>query len=343
MIISSMTPSSIIKFTELTANIAHGNSTYLDHCMNVYSILKDIGAPNDVCMAGLYHSIYGSELFDPLITVDRATVKSLIGNYAEELVYMFCSLTDRDENILARTIKCSKDVYDDLFYIGYANIKEQALRSNDSTLHNLLDRYEQVSNNLEQPVDNKQLIIFDDLIERNHLDLLNTYCLNSKFTCEHSSNQLNVDIDSRFVSGLTRFDFLKTDLGDVCKKIGERVGMKLILGNYYINHYTLMTPVSRHTDSSLPNTYTILVNCNKFWDEAWGGEIKFYNEFSNIHKIIDFTPGRIIFFDSRIEHKVMPLSPSAKKPRFTIAVKCSSPEGLDNLKSMYGTENLISL
>jgi hypothetical protein len=338
-----MTPSAIIKFTELTSNIGHGNGLYTDHCMNVYAILRELGAPEQVCLAGLYHSIYGNEYFNPNIIINRESVKQLIGEYAESLVYMLCSFSNLEENILSKTINCSKEMYDDLFYISYANLKEQSTHTTDVVLLDLLARYEKVSNTLNQETVDKQLIIFDDLIERSHLDLLNTYCLNSKFTCDHASNQLNFEIDSRFVSGLTRYDFLKTNLFDVCKAVGDRVGMKLTLGNYYINHYTLMTPVSRHTDSSLPNTYTILVNCNKFWDDDWGGEIKFYNEFSNVHKIIDFVPGRVIFFDSRIEHKVMPLSPTAKKSRFTIAIKCSSQEGLDNLKSMYGTENLITL
>jgi hypothetical protein len=155
----------------------------------------------------------------------------------------------------------------------------------DPMLKNLLERYEQASNNLDNSVEDKKLIVFDDLIERNHLDLLNSFCLNSKFTCDHASNRLNFEIDSRFVSGLTRFDFLNTELGDVCKKVGDRVGMKLILGNYYINHYSLMTPVSRHTDSSFPNTYTILVNCNKFWDEDWGGYLMYENDNEQIECI----------------------------------------------------------
>lgn len=339
-----MTPSAILQFSELIKDIHHGNGLYFDHCMNVYSILNELGAPNDVCLAGLYHSIYGDEYFNPNVHVSRETVKTLIGNYAEELVFLFCSLSNRDENILAKTVKCSKEMYDDLFYIGYANIKEQADRNNDPKLHLLLSRYESASSTLNSAIENeKLLVIFDDVIERSHLDHLNTYCLNSKFTCDHSSNRLNYEVDSRFVSGLTKQDFLATDLLGVCKNISTKLGMKLYLGNYYINHYTLMTPVSRHTDSSLPNTYTILINCTKFWDDDWGGEIKFYNEFDNVHKVIDFVPGRVIIFDSRIEHKVLPLSPSAKKSRFTIAIKCSNLEGLDNLKSMYGEENLISV
>lgn len=338
-----MTPSAILKFSELSKNIGHGSSTYLDHCMNVFAILKEIGAPDEVCLAGLYHSVYGSESFNPHITVSRDTVRELIGNYSEQLVYTFCTLTNRDENILSRTVNCSKEMYDDLFYIAYANLKEQANKLNDPILISLLKRYEEASSKIEHEiVVDKTLNIFDDVVERNHLDWLNTFCLNSKYTCDHASNRLNFEVDSRFVSGLTKSDFLATNLLDVCKEISKRIGMKLYLGNFYINHYTLMTPVSRHTDSSLPHTYTILINCNKFWDDDWGGEIKFYNEFSNVHKIIDFVPGRVIFFDSRIEHKVMPLSSTAKKSRFTIAIKCASEEGLANLKLMYGEENLIS-
>lgn len=339
-----MTPTAILKFSELTKGISHSNGTYLDHCMNVYAILKEIGAPNEVCLAGLYHSIYGGEDFNPEIPISRSTVKELIGSYAEELVYTFCFLTNRDENILSKTVKCSKEMFDDLFYIAYANLKEQSTRTSDLVLHNLLQRFETMSETIGQNViEEKKLLIFDDVVERNHLDWLNTYCLNSKYTCDHASNRLNFEVDSRFVSGLSKQDFLATNLLEVCKEISKRIGIKLYLGNYYINHYTLMTPVSRHTDSSLPGTYTILVNCSKFWDDDWGGEIKFYNEFSNVHKVIDFVPGRVMFFDSRIEHKVMPLSPTAKKSRFTIAIKCASEEGLENLKQMYGEESLISL
>jgi len=339
-----ITPSAILQFSELTKNIRHSSGLFFDHSMGVYSILNELGAPYEVCLAGLYHSIYGTESFDLCLDISRDRIKSLIGNYAEELVFLFCSLVNRDENILSKTVKCPKEMYDDLFYIAYANIKEQAERSTDPELHILLKRYEELSINLNQSEGKeKTLFIYDDLIERSHLDLLNTYCLNSKFTCDHSSNRLNHEVDSRFVSGLTKHDFLSTNLLDVCKKISDRIGKKLYLGNYYINHYTLMTPVSRHTDSSFLDTYTILINCTKFWDDDWGGEIKFYNEFDNIHKVVDYLPGRVMFFDSRIEHKVLPLTPSAKKSRFTIAIKCSTQDGLEKLKHMYGEENLISV
>ena len=99
-----------------------------------------------------------------------------------------------------------------------------------------------------------------------------------------------------------------------------------------------MTSTGRHTDSALPNTFTILIFCNKYWEEPWGGELKIYKDKSKTHSIIDYVAGRVVVFDSRIEHKVMPLTHAAKKDRFTIAVKCSNIEGLQHLISMYGDE-----
>ena len=38
---------------------------------------------------------------------------------------------------------------------------------------------------------------------------------------------------------------------------------------------------------------------------------------------IDYSPGRIIVFDSKLEHKAMPITPYAKSDRFTLAIKLS--------------------
>ena len=62
-----------------------------------------------------------------------------------------------------------------------------------------------------------------------------------------------------------------------------------------------MTSTSKHTDSALPNTFTILIFCNKYWEEPWGGELKIYKDKSKTHSIIDYVSGRVVIFDSRIE------------------------------------------
>jgi Rps23 Pro-64 3,4-dihydroxylase Tpa1-like proline 4-hydroxylase len=347
-------------FVEVAKDIPHGNSTLINHSLGVFNILKELGAPEEICLAGLYHSIYGNEYFNANVQVTRDQIRELIGLHAETLVYAFNTITNRDERLL------DQEQTDELFFISYANIKEQSSRNHDPVLHTLLKRFESRLNittetviNNEQtqtssPVleefgvehtqlDGKDIFIFDDLIERNHNDLLNSYCLNSRYTCEHSSNQFNVELDSRFISNMSREDFTATNLTNVIKQVTNVLGKKLHLGNFYINHYAPLTNVSRHTDSSFENTYTVLVFCNKYWEDTWGGELKFYSEHSALHNTIDFVPGRVVVFDSRIEHKVMPLTGVAKKSRFSIAVKCATDAGLEELIKMYGSTNLISI
>jgi SM-20-related protein len=93
------------------------------------------------------------------------------------------------------------------------------------------------------------------------------------------------------------------------------------LYDFYINHYPQVSYVNRHIDAAFPGCLTIIFFCNKYWDETWGGELKIYEENSTVHRVVDFVPGRIVVFDSQIEHKVMPLTPFAQTDRFTLAIK----------------------
>ena len=217
---------------------------------------------------------------------------------------------------------------------------DQSQSLDDPKLKSLLTEYQSALSSTS-PVfnDTKNIIeIYDDLISSSDLDWMHTYCLNSQFTCGHASNPLGYERDSRFSSQITNNNLESSGVLSVVKSVSEQLKQKLYIGNCYINHYQLMTSTSKHTDSALPNTFTILIFCNKYWEEPWGGELKIYKDKSKTHSIIDYVSGRVVIFDSRIEHKVMPLTHAAKKDRFTIAVKCSNIEGLQNLISMYGDE-----
>src|SRR5207244_5277196 len=43
--------------------VAHTEKTYLAHAIGVYQDLKSWGADEDLCRAGMFHSIYGTEKF----------------------------------------------------------------------------------------------------------------------------------------------------------------------------------------------------------------------------------------------------------------------------------------
>lgn len=66
----------------------------LDHLVGTYKLLKEFNAIEEVCLAALFHSVYGTHCFTDInINQDRRSeIRSLIGERAEALVWMFCNL-----------------------------------------------------------------------------------------------------------------------------------------------------------------------------------------------------------------------------------------------------------
>lgn len=74
--------------------IPHTHKSYLAHLVAVYRILESQGYPEDVCRAGMFHSIYGTERFQgfKLSLERRSEVRALIGERAEHLAYLNCAM-----------------------------------------------------------------------------------------------------------------------------------------------------------------------------------------------------------------------------------------------------------
>ena len=76
-------------------NIAHtGEKKYLAHAVGVYSDLKKWGCDEDLARVGVFHSIYGTELFQgfKLPLARRGEVRAVIGERAERLSYYNCAI-----------------------------------------------------------------------------------------------------------------------------------------------------------------------------------------------------------------------------------------------------------
>jgi hypothetical protein len=110
-----------------TANIDHTGDGLYSHLYKTFSVLKHLKCSEDVCLAGLFHSIYGTEFFNPNVNVDRNTIKGLIGDYSEQLAYIFCQ-NGRDDIILLNVLSLDDKTNIDLLYIMYANLIEQSYR-----------------------------------------------------------------------------------------------------------------------------------------------------------------------------------------------------------------------
>ena len=75
-----------------TDSSSHSQGTLIDHLQNTYELLKQWNNPNYVCLAGLFHSIYGTQIYkkQTLGLQERNLIKEAIGIEAEYLVYLFC-------------------------------------------------------------------------------------------------------------------------------------------------------------------------------------------------------------------------------------------------------------
>jgi hypothetical protein len=74
--------------------IPHTQKSYLAHLIAVYRDLEALGCPEDVCRAGMFHSIYGTEKFQgfTLPLERRGAICDLIGERAEHLAYLNCAM-----------------------------------------------------------------------------------------------------------------------------------------------------------------------------------------------------------------------------------------------------------
>ncbi len=71
--------------------IEHSERTLLDHLVGTYALLQDWECSSALCLAGLFHSVYGTESFRQALIAqtERDLVCQLITPRAEELVYLF--------------------------------------------------------------------------------------------------------------------------------------------------------------------------------------------------------------------------------------------------------------
>ena len=82
-------------FQRVGANeVQHTNKGYLAHAIGVYNDLKAWGWDEELANTGLFHSIYGTQLFQGFkLSLERsAEVRALIGERAELLSWLNCAI-----------------------------------------------------------------------------------------------------------------------------------------------------------------------------------------------------------------------------------------------------------
>src|SRR5271163_3941873 len=74
--------------------VGHTKGTFLAHLVGVYRLMEVQGCDKEVCLGGMFHSIYGTELSQgfALPLQRRPEIKALIGERAERLAYLNSAL-----------------------------------------------------------------------------------------------------------------------------------------------------------------------------------------------------------------------------------------------------------
>jgi len=110
-----------------TIDMKHSGKTFFEHLYRVGLVLENFEQSKDVCAAGMYHSIYGTEFYnyEGSENISREKIKELIGEYAESLVYEFCQLHNRLEILVTNKNNYDPSFRRDLLFMEYANLIEQ--------------------------------------------------------------------------------------------------------------------------------------------------------------------------------------------------------------------------
>jgi hypothetical protein len=126
--------------------VPHTQKSYLGHLVNVYRLMQEHGCAEDVCVAGMFHSIYGTEKFQgfKLPLEDRPKLREFIFAGPERLAYFNCAM-DRAtfdavldqvdgpyrfrDRITGEPIELAKAEFDDLCRVHLYDWLEQAPRS----------------------------------------------------------------------------------------------------------------------------------------------------------------------------------------------------------------------
>ncbi|MCA9116605.1 MAG: hypothetical protein KDA79_16095 [Planctomycetaceae bacterium] len=130
-------------------SVEHSGKTYLAHAIGVHRDLGRWGGDEDMQRAGLFHSIYGTELFQrfALPLNRRAELQELIGPRAEFLAYVNCVMDrasfdeaaqqsggpyvvrSREIDGSVETFELGEDVFRDLCTLHLCDWLEQVARS----------------------------------------------------------------------------------------------------------------------------------------------------------------------------------------------------------------------
>jgi len=163
------------------ASILHSGSCLLNHLIGVERTLDRWGAPLHTRLAGLLHSIYGTEGFPAHSDVTCKRIAAMVGREAAELVFLFCEM---DQNSLLDSVSARRPLLrarngallnvtlaqiDELLLINLANMADQLprIQSLKEVVHEDSVAYRRIRPYLTIVVRSELDALFERLLARN--------------------------------------------------------------------------------------------------------------------------------------------------------------------------------
>ncbi len=82
---------------------------FLSHLVGTRRLLASWGERPALCDAGLFHSVYGTEYFEPDRVAERDDVVAIIGAEAERIAWLWCAIRRDTLDVGARTVRLRAD------------------------------------------------------------------------------------------------------------------------------------------------------------------------------------------------------------------------------------------
>jgi len=147
--------------------VSHSKRTLFDHLVGTHNLLRSWRAADSVCLAGLFHSVYGTEGFHATLAgiPDRKIIIEIIGREAEALAWLFGIRTNQSfweqvriliqqpdatafafvNRLTEQPVRCTRDEFLHVINIVLANaidqvqhIPEHFTERHDATFQKLL-------------------------------------------------------------------------------------------------------------------------------------------------------------------------------------------------------------
>lgn len=138
-------------------SVAHSRRNLLEHLTGTHDLLRSWSASETVCLAGLFHSVYGTEGFRAKLAElpDRKVIAGIIGEESEALAWLFGMRVNRSYSeqlrILNTTNALTFTLVNRLTGESIPCARDDMLRLVDMDLANAFDQAQHIPEHYTEP------------------------------------------------------------------------------------------------------------------------------------------------------------------------------------------------